>query len=205
MPEPTGDSALPPFVVDYDTNWVSVGLNGDLDAWSADAAREVLARDGRSASKKDVRRLADHFAAAGAVATRVPDSMATFLLCPAPERRVLTVVRMVAVELSDEDVAAGVETAQRIVAPDDLPAIEPPELTTVDTPAGPAARSLARVARAGGGDHEVHEWLNYAWVVPGYRFAVVLTTAFADLVEAGRWRPAVDALAGGVAMAEGRA
>lgn len=48
--------------------------------------------------------------------------------------------------------------------------------------------------------HNVVELLTYAWVFPGYPKAVALTTAFTDLVEAGQWRPAVDALASGVAL-----
>jgi hypothetical protein len=199
MTESAGEQVLPPLVLDYDGNWVEVDLSADVGAWAEAEAPRILARDGDRASKRDTRRLADQLAAAASLAGRVQDSMVTLLLCPPPARRILTIVRLVAVELEDEDVSGGVETARRIVAPADLPSVEPPEVIDFPTAAGLAARSRSRVAGQPPERH-VSEWLNYAWVIPGYRYGALLTTAFTDLVVAGQWRPALDKLAADVSL-----
>jgi hypothetical protein len=123
--------------------------------------------------------------------------MGLFLLAPRGDGMVAAAARMVAVELEDGDDADAIGTARRIVAPDELPVIEPVEVTELVTPAGIAVRGRARMSNA---EQAVTELLTYAWVFSGYRYAAALTTAFTDLVEAGRWRPTVDALASSVAL-----
>lgn len=195
----TIQETVPPLVIDYDGQWLSVDLGAELDDWAKKAAAELFARDDARPGRREAGRIADQLSAAATLAARTDDSMVTLLLCPAPSRRVVAIVRLVAVELDDEDVSGGVATGRQIVAPDGLPSIEPVEVTELETPAGPAVRGRARVAGAEP-ERPVSEWLNYAWVVPGYRYASLLTTAFVDLLEAGQWRPTIDALAAGVAL-----
>jgi hypothetical protein len=195
---------VPPLVLDYDSQWLSVDLSAEVDTWAAKAAAELFARDQTRPGRRETRRMTGLLSAAASIAGRLDDSMVTLLLCPAPSREVVAIVRLVAVELDDDQVSGGVDVGRRIVAPDELPSIEPVEVSEFATPAGPAVRSRARVA---GPEPEraVSEWLNYAWVVPGYRYASLMTTAFVDLLQAGQWRPAIDALAAGVALETGSA
>lgn len=199
MTESPSEFPVPPLVLDYDVNWVSVALSGDLGAWAKVAAQDTLRRDERKPSGRAVRQLADHLEAAGALARRPGDAMVALLLCPGPARRTLTAIRLVAVELEETDLADPLDAARRIVDPEGLPVVEPVEITELDSPAGRVVRGRARMVGAEPERH-VSEGLNYAWVIPPYRYAAVLTTAFSDLVVAGQWRSTVDALAAAVAL-----
>lgn len=190
---------MPPLVIDYDGQWLSVDLDAEVGGWAKKAAAELFARDGARPGRREAARIADQLSAAATLAARTDDSMVTLLLCPVPSRRVVAILRLVAVELDDEDVSGGTATGRQIVAPEGLPSIEPVEVTELETPAGPAVRSRARVAGAEP-ERPISEWLNYVWVVPGFRYASLLTTAFVDLLEAGQWRTTIDALVAGVTL-----
>ena len=77
----------------------------------------------------------------------------------------------------------------------DLPGQEPPEITELDTAAGPCRRVRQLVADGDQPERPVSEHLAYLWLFPDYGAGVILATAFSDLVQAGRWRPVLDDLA----------
>jgi hypothetical protein len=199
MSESSSRQQIPVLVADYDASWISVDLSADPAAWAEAEAAERLARDGHAPKKRELRGYTDYLETMVRTATRVEDAMGLFLLAPQGDGKVVAAVRMVAVELEEGDDQQPIETARRIVAPDELPVVEPAEVSEIVSPAGIAVRGRTRIIGGSGG---VTELLTYAWVFPGFRFAAALTTAFTDLVEAGRWRPAVDALAASVALAE---
>jgi hypothetical protein len=91
----------------------------------------------------------------------------------------------------------------------------PPELaatteeTGIDTAGGPAVRLVQRHRPGGTGPEQEH--VVYLWLlddedpeagVPG-SVVITLSTAFEDADEAGRWRPALDDLARGLALGAG--
>lgn len=199
MSEPSAAREIPAFIIDYDGAWIEVDLEADVDAWAAEEIRLRVQASGERLRRRQLQSRAELLAAAVRLSTRVPDSMALFLLSPLADGRVIAVVRMIAVELEPGDDSDPEGTGRRIVAPDGLQLVEPVEVTLIETPAGTATRGRARITS--GPDSNVTELLTYAWVVPGYRFAAAFTTAFVDLLVAGQWRPAVDGLAAGVALA----
>jgi hypothetical protein len=199
MSNPTADGQVPPLVIDYDGSWIRVDLTADVDAWAETEVRLRLEAGGVKVKRRDLRRRADYLATMVRLATRTEDNWALYLLSPTVDGRIVTAASLVLVEIEPGDDAEPAATARRIVAPEGLPCIEPPELTDLQTPAGPAVRGRARIAGAEP-QRNVVELLTYAWVFPGYPMAVALTSAFTDLVEAGQWRPSLDALAFGVAL-----
>lgn len=200
MTEPNAQRDFPVLVVDYDDPWLNVDLEADPKVWAAAQAELLLAATPGRSKGAAVSQLADLLASAVGLATRVPDSVGLYLLCPSHDLRVRAIVKLVAVELDDEAMALGIETARALVAPADLRLAEPADVRDIETPAGPAARGRLRIVDESP-ERLVTELLNYAWVFPGYRFAGLLGTAFTDLLEGGRWRPAVDALVAGFALA----
>ena len=192
--DPVTAFALPPLVVDYDAHWVEVDLRGDAGQWAQRAAAEVLARSGEQARRTDARQLAKLFAAAGSIARRAQDATISLLLYPGPEFGVQAIARFCPVDLSGQDgddAWAGLES----IAVVDLPGQEPPEITELDTAAGPCRRVRQLVADGDQPERPVSEHLAYLWLFPDYGAGVILVTAFSDLVRAGRWRPVLDDLA----------
>ena len=90
-----------------------------------------------------------------------------------------------------DDTWAGLES----IAVVDLPDQEPPEITELDSAAGPCRRVRQLVADGDQPERPVSEHLAYLWLFPDYGAGVILATAFSDLVQAGRWRPVLDDLA----------
>ena len=166
MSSPRADQRVPAIVVDYDGSWIRVDLQADLDVWAETEVRLRLAAGGQSARKAVVRRRAQYLATMARLASR-DDAWGLFLLSPGADGKVLAAVTMVLVELEPGDEAEPLETARRIVAPDDLPCVEPPELAELQSPAGTAVRGLARIAR-GTDKQAVTELVTYAWVFRGY-------------------------------------
>jgi hypothetical protein len=126
---------------------------------------------------------------------RAGDAALALLLYPSLAGGVQAVVRFCLVRL---DGPAGLdELVQSLTAPGD----EPPEVTELASPAGPCRRVRQLCTRSEGGERPAGERLGYVRVFPEYGAGVVMTTGFADLLEAGRWRPALDGLAAVVALA----
>ncbi len=75
----------------------------------------------------------------------------------------------------------------------------PPQTEQLDAPLGPVHRL---VQRTNGERGTAVESVQYLWAFPAQQAALVLGTAFPDLLEAQRWRPALDALARSVQPAE---
>ena len=188
--------AMPPFAVSYDARWVAVDLEADLRAWARRAAREVLARSGGRPSRREERRIAAVLEAAGAVARKAQDASIALLLYPDVNERVRAVVRFCPVDLGDREEDEAWAGILETLAPD-LPGLPSAEVTDIVTPAGLCRRICQRVAVGEGSERPVYEQLAYVWVFLEQSAGVIMTTAFTDLVEAGRWRPALDALAAG--------
>ena len=194
--------ALPPLVFDYDGHWLNVDLSLTPEAWATGAADLLLGAGGGRRGKRAQRGLAEHLNAVVAAAARRQDFTVLLLLCPGPEFLVKAAVRLVAVEIEGADdlgELGPLATAYQMVNPEGAELAEPAEVSELTTPAGPAARGRLRLVLDQPG-RPVHEVLSYAWVLPGYRYGAMLTTAFADLVEAGRWRPLIDALAAAASL-----
>lgn len=185
---------VPELVVDFGDDWVRLELGPDKSAWASSQAAATL---GAGASARDVKRYAESLTGAAELAGRAGDAWSAFLLSPAPERSLVTVVRFVLVELESGQASDLVE----LLAPAQAPHAEPPEVTPVDTPAGLASRVVMRLVDVEDPRRQVTEYVSYGWTFAGRRWALVATTAFTDLVAAGRWRSACDELAAGVAIA----
>jgi len=186
--------ALPPVIVAYDAHWVEVDLRGDVAQWARRAAAEVLTRSGGPARGADARQLAKLFAAAGVIARRAQDATISLLLYPGPESGIRAIARFCPVDLSGQD-GDGAWAGLESIAVVDLPGQEPPEITALDTAAGPCRRVRQLVADTDQPGRPVSENLAYLWLFPDYGAGVILATAFSDLVQAGRWRPVLDDLA----------
>jgi len=188
--------AMPPFAVSYDARWVAVDLEADLRAWARRMASEVLARSGGRPSRREERRVAAVLEAAGAVARKAQDASIALLLYPDVSERVRAVVRFCPVDLGDREEDEAWAGILETLAPD-LPGLPSAEVTDITTPAGLCRRICQRVAVGEGSERPVYEQLAYVWVFPEQSAGVIMTTAFTDLAEAGRWRPALDVLAVG--------
>jgi hypothetical protein len=191
--------ALPPLAVDYDAHWVEVELRGDLSDWAKRAAGEVLARSGNRSAGRAVRQIAAVLEGAASVARQAQDASMVLLLYPRLDQGVKAVARFCPVDLAGQEGAEAWANMLAMVSAD-LPGQDDAEITELATRAGTCRRVRQRVARAPDGESPVIEQLAYVWVFPAYGAGVILTTAFADLVEAGRWRPAFDKLAAAVEL-----
>jgi hypothetical protein len=189
----------PPIAVDHDARWVEVDLRGDLAGWARQTAGEMLGRAGGRVSGRVERQVSALLEGAGGLARQAGDAAIALLLYPSLADGVKAVVRFCLVDLADRDED---EAWQELVgslaaaAPDQ----DPPEVTELASRAGPCRRVRQRYARGTGSERPLGERIGYLWVFPEYGAGVVMTTGFADLLEAGRWRPALDGLAAGVEL-----
>jgi hypothetical protein len=193
---------LPPFALDYDTRWVAVDLHGDLGDWARRAARDVLTRfDVRGGGRRE-KRLANLFEGAGKLARQADDASMAFLLYPILAEGVRALVRFCPVDLSGcEEEEAWSVLAEGLFPPESW-ADNPPEVTEIASQAGRCRRFLQRYVRSDGTEGPVGEQVAYLWVFPQYGAGVVMTTAFPNLEEAGRWRPTLDELAAAAELDE---
>ncbi len=190
---------LPPVVVDHDENWITVDLKGDLGDWSRRTARDIMSRMPGRLRRRVEKHMLSVLEGAGAIARRDQGASIAMLLAPDVNDKIKAVVRFCPVDLAgrDEDEA----WAELVSA---LSTDEPPDVTEIATGAGPCRRILQRYAAGEQGpERPVGEHVNYVWILPSWGAAVIMTTAFDDLLEAGRWRPALDKLAGGVGLEPG--
>jgi hypothetical protein len=193
--------AAPPLTVAYDPSWVEVDLHGDLGAWAARTAAEMTARAaGRgSGAGPGAERVAAVLEGAGALARQAGDAAIALLLYPSLADGVRAVVRVCLVDLAGWEGEAAWAELLGSLAPA-APGQDPPEVLEVASPAGVCRRVRQRYTTGAGSERPVGEQLAYTWLFPDYGAGVVMTAAFADLLDAGRWRPALDALAAGVEL-----
>lgn len=202
------DFSLPPLVVDHDARWIPVDLTGNLHQWAVETARDMLTRSpgrrGGSRRGRSQAALAALLETAGGMARQADDASIVLLLYPGHEDGVKAIVRFIPVDLAGR---TGAEAWRELLA--SLPSGQPPEVTELATPAGPCRRARQPYLADDDGEPAAAEQLAYFWLLPQYGAAVVMSAAFADSLEAGRWRPALDALAATAALeqdgAEGRA
>jgi hypothetical protein len=194
----------PPVVVDHDSQWITVDLRGDLREWARGKAREVgelAVAGGLRVSAKQVARVLED---AGAVARRSGDAAMALLLYPSVEHGLRGLVRFLLVDTGGRDEADAIED----MVGDLVRGVtdgEPPEVTGFASPAGAGRRVRQRYSHGEGPERPVWEQVFYAWAFPDYSAGLVMTTVFTDLLEAGRWLPALDKLAAGVELAPGEA
>ena len=102
--------------------------------------------------------------------------------------------RFCPVELADRDEDEAWAELVSALSTDEFP-----DVTEIATGAGPCRRIRARYAAGQQGpERPVGEHVNYVWMLPLWGAAIIMTASFGDLLEAGRWRPALDKLAAGV-------
>lgn len=197
---PDGRFATPPIVVDHDDRWVEIDLRGDLKAWARQTADGIMdrARAAGQAGGLDQRQLVGMLAGAGALARRAQDAALALLLYPTLADGMIALARFCLVDLAGREGEAAWSDLVSWLTPGG--ALAEPEITELDSAAGPCRRVRRRYAAGEGSERPVGEHLGYAWAFPDYGAGVVLVTSFTDLVAAGRWRPALDALARGVAL-----
>jgi hypothetical protein len=195
----------PPLAVVHDAQWVEVDLAGDLAAWARDTATDILDRAGGSGpGRAGASRLAALLEGAGGLARGAGDAVIALLLFPTLPDGIVAVIRFCLFDLAGRDEAdAWAELMFSLADAED--GAEPPEVTDLATPAGTCRRIRQRYLYGESRDRPVGEQYAYVWVFPQYGAGAVMTTGFTDLVEAGRWRPALDALAGGVELGTPRA
>jgi hypothetical protein len=193
------DFVLPPVVVDHDANWIEVDLNGDLGDWARRTARNIMSRmpghHGRRTEKHIVSVLED----AGAVARKSEGTSMALLLAPDVNDKIKALVQFCPVDLAGQDEDDAWAEVLTALSTDDSP-----DVTEIATGAGLCRRIRQRYAAGEQGpERPIGQNFSYVWILPRWGAAVVMTTAFEDLLEAGRWQNALDELAAGVKLDSG--
>ncbi len=192
----------PPLSVVHDDQWVEVPLRGDLAAWARDTAADILDRAGDGGpGLAGAPRLTALLEGAGGLARDAGDAVIALLLFPTLADGIKAVVSFSLIDLAGRGEADAWAELMPALAPPSGGA-EPPEVTDIASRAGTCRRIRQRYLRGEGRDRPVGEHVGYIWVFAGYGAGVAMTTSFTDLVEAGRWRAALDALAGGVELSQ---
>jgi hypothetical protein len=189
------DFVVPPIVVDYDTNWIDVDLHGDLGDWARRTASDILSRMRGKPSRRAEKQMMLVLESAGAIARKPQDASIALLLVPDVNDKIKAAVRFCPVNLAGRDEDEAWAELRSALSTDDSP-----DVAEILTPAGPCRRIRALYAAGEGPERPVGEHLNYVWMLPRWGAAVIMTATFADLLEAGRWRPALDKLAAGVGL-----
>ncbi len=191
---------LPPLVIDHDDRWLDVPLRGDIQQWAKSTARDIAARAGLE--RREERELTEILEGAGEIAQRAQDASMGLLLFPDIREPVRAFVRFCPVDLAGADDDAAWPALRDWLLPDE-PWEEPADITEIATKAGTCHRIRIRQVTGEGSVRAVGEQLAYAWVFPRYDAGVIMTTAFGNLEDAGRWRPALDELAATGQLTEG--
>ena len=190
------DFALPPVIVDHDANWIEVDLDGDLGDWARRAARDIMSRMPGHHGRRTEKHMVSVLEEAGTVARRSPGTSMALLLAPDVNDTIKALVQFCPVDLADRDEDDAWAELLSALSTDDSA-----DVTEIATGAGPCRRIRQRYAAGERGpERPVGEHINYVWMLPRWGAAVVMTTAFEDLLEAGRWRSALDTLAAGVGL-----
>jgi hypothetical protein len=189
------DFVLPPIVVDHDANWIDVDLRGDLGDWARRTARDILSRMPGHHNRRAEKHMASVLEGAGAIARKPQDASIVLLLAPDVHGKLKALVRFCPVDLAGQGEDEAWTELLRALSTDDAP-----DVTEIPTPAGPCRRIRALYAAGEGPERPVGEHVNYLWMLPRWGAAVIMSATFEDLLEAGRWRPALDKLATGVGL-----
>ncbi len=185
---------LPPFVLPYGGWWIEVDLEGDLAAWARRSAGDVLARWG-DRNGRHARKLAGLLEAAGRVTReKQQGAILALLLYPSPGEGIRAGTLVFPVDMSGHDEASGWEAVTGGLVPPERWAELSPEVTDIATPAG-TCRRIRTLEAHGDAGAPVIEHLMYVWMFARYGAAIVMSTTFQSLAEAGRWRSAVEELA----------
>jgi hypothetical protein len=184
--------ALPSFVVDHDERWLDVPLRGDIQQWAKGTARDIAARTGLKG--RDERKLNGILQCAGEIAQRSQDASMGLLLFPDVWQPIRAFVRFCPVDLAGTDADQAWPKLRDSLLPAE-PWEEPADITEITTKAGTCHRVQRKQLSGEGSVRAVGEQLAYAWVFPRCSAGIIMTTAFPNLEDAGRWRPALDELA----------
>jgi hypothetical protein len=196
------DFTLPPITVNCDARWIKLDLDGDLGAWARRTASDALSRFSEPPGGEQQERLATYFAGVGEIARRAQDASIVLLLYPVLWEVVRSVVRFCPVNMSGWDSSDEAwPVLLKGLVPDE-PWEEPAEITELPTDAGLCHRIRRRSIRGDDDIRGVGEELGYCWTFPQYGAAMVMATGFANLQEAGMWRPVLDELASAVGLKE---
>lgn len=194
--------SIPPLVIGYGSWWIDVDLREDPRTWAERTAPEILARWGEKGGRRR-KHVAKVLAAAAQAARRGQDATAVFLLYPELDGEVRAFARLIPVDLSGHDEESAWKAMLESLVPvqGDATASGTEEITDIATPAGPCKRIRYQepIAKDNPG---IGEHLVYVWALAQYGAGVLLTTWFADLAEAGRWRSAIDELAASASLDE---
>jgi hypothetical protein len=190
---------LPPLVVDYDDRWLDVPLRGDARQWARTTARDIACR--ADLKGRQERKLAGILEGAGEIAQRATDASMGLLLFPDIREPIRAFVRFCPVDLAGTDGDEAWPALRDWLLPDE-PGEEPADITEIATRAGTCRRIRFRPVTSEGSVRAVGEQVAYAWVFPRYDAGVIMTTAFPNIEDAGRWRPALDELAAAARLEE---
>lgn len=185
-------SAPPQVVVDYDTRFVPVDLDGNLRSWARASAEVLWQRTGMDHKRRDVSALAERLEAVAEVVRGV-NPMGAFALVPEPWSGVTGVARLLPVDLGEPMTT---DEVLRSMTYPDAELVEPAEIAEIETPLGTAHVLHQRVVHEGA----VADQRQVVWLFPEREAALILGIAFTDLIEAERWRDAVVDLARGVVL-----
>jgi hypothetical protein len=186
---------MPPLVVDHDENWLAVDLWGDLGNWARRAARDAVSRMPGHPGRRTEKHMVSVLEAAGAIARKPQDAALAYLLAPDVNDKIKAVVRFCPMDLAGWGEGEAWPELVRALCTDD-----PPDVTEIATGAGLCRRIRQRYAAGEGPERPVGQYFHYVWILPRWGAAVVMTTAFDELLEAGRWQAALDKLATGVGL-----
>jgi hypothetical protein len=181
-------SAPPDVVLRHDWPWVPLPAGTtDVAGW----ATAAVAAAERHAGLVDAPGLTRLLTEVATTLVNLP-VLGSFLLLAEPQSGVSAVARMSAIDLGD-DLSA--EQVLEGLTEDPQRQASPPQVHELATPAGPAHCLRQRLITAKG---TVQENVQYLWVFAQEQAALVLGTAFLDLVEAQRWAPLLEDLAFGL-------
>jgi hypothetical protein len=195
----------PTFSFRHDPRWHEVPLAGDEQAWGHQAVRTAYDVAAREPSQAQLDSFGGNLAAmCGWVRTLAPALAFVFIPEPWSGPTALVLVEISPLPGSDTADGGSRAAALALLAVPDETLAEPPDVDDLDTGAGPAVRvRQRRLSTDGEGRRVVNEFLLYAWPDPERGLAIVASTNFPDLVEAGRWAGSVDDLARGMTFGDG--
>jgi hypothetical protein len=183
---------LPPFAVDHDERWLDVPLRGDIPHWAKRTARDIATR--ADLKGREERKLTGILQGAGEIAQRAQDASMALLLFPDIWQPIRAFVRFCPVDLAGTDADQAWPKLRDSLLPDE-PWEEPASITEIATKAGICRRVQRKELSSEGSVRAVGEQLAYVWAFPQYGAGIIMTTAFPNLEDAGRWHPALDDLA----------
>jgi hypothetical protein len=183
--------------VTYNGLWVEADLDADPLSWAQVTVAQRWAEEDLPPDPELAGLIAENMADVIEVALGQdhPPFM-LFLLYPMVNAPYLAAVAVRTEAAQEQDVTLD-QLADDIRLPEQM-LDKPAEAGIVATPAGPALRLVQRyLAPIEPGIEQVQEAIAYAWIINDGEgpHVVTVSTSFTDLVDAGEWRPAIDALA----------